>query len=148
MSADPRWKVCESASPIGQISEGALDGVPEQHQLSRELRVRIVNQFGGPSSSKAHFGSAGLTLAATTQGRHKSVDKKNVVLEVDGKEVAVVTGNRLKFVDADGKQLKGKGLSKQVLKEGAKVDVTTSKSDDGTETIREIHQVHGSEDDK
>jgi hypothetical protein len=79
---------------------------------------------------------------------YKAATIKSVVLEVDGKEVAVVTGNRMKFVDADGKQLKGKGLSKQVLKEGAKVDVTTSKSDDGTETIREIRQVHGSEDDK
>jgi len=78
----------------------------------------------------------------------KSIENKNIVLEVDGKEVAVVTGNRMKFVDADGKQLKGKGLSKRVFKEGAQVDVTTSKSDDGTETIREVHQVHGTEDEK
>jgi hypothetical protein len=78
----------------------------------------------------------------------KSVDKKNVVLEVDGKEITVVTGNRMKFVDADGKQLKGKGQSKRILKEGTQIDVTTSKSEDGTETIREVHLVRASADDK
>jgi hypothetical protein len=70
------------------------------------------------------------------------------VLEVAGKEITVVTGNCMKFVDADGKQLKGKKASKQVLKEGNLVDVTTSKSDDNTETIREVHVVHGTADDK
>ncbi len=78
----------------------------------------------------------------------KSVEKKNVVLEVDGKEITLVAGNRMKFVDADGKQLKGKGLSKRILKEGAQLDVTTAKSDDGTETIREVRQVHGDGDEK
>jgi hypothetical protein len=35
---------------------------------------------------------------------------------------------------ADGKQLEGQGLSKRILKEGTQIDVTTSKSDEGTET--------------
>jgi hypothetical protein len=116
----------------GQIAEPGI--TPKWPDLSEP---RPKRGRGGQDKNKTTYKAATI----------KSVDKKNVVLEVDGKEITVVRGRGMKFVDADGKQMKGKGVGKQVLKEGNQVDVTTSKGGE-TETIREVHLVHATGDEK
>jgi hypothetical protein len=146
------YRVMKPGNVVNLITtqKRANEYVDEIHLVKGELaevgKPRTVT--GGKDASGCKDGRQASKRPSLDQTTYKgatikSVNGKDVVLVVGGREISVVASGTMKAFDQGGRKLSGKGQNGRVLLEGNQVDVTTFKGNRDVEVIREIHLVKG-----